>query len=234
MRLDRFLANASAYSRSDIARLLKQGAVAIDGEVVRSGASQIEPDRLITLHGCAIAAPQPIYLMMHKPVGYVCANADNSHPTVLDLVHGNPLATHPTEPLQIVGRLDQDTSGLLFLTTDGQWNHHITAPKSRCTKTYQVSLAEPIGADAIHKITAGLLLKSETKPTLPCSIQQKSATEVEITLSEGRYHQVKRLFAAVGNRVTQLHRSQIGNIALDTQLAAGDIRPLSDAERLQL
>lgn len=224
MRLDRFLAQATGLSRAQVQRHIKAGDVLVDGGPAQ-GSQHIEAQQVCFM-GTLVEQPQPVYLMLHKPVGYVCANSDGLHPTVLDLLGGRRF--HPSEPLQIVGRLDLDTSGLVLLTTDGQWNHRITSPGSRCRKTYHVHLAAPLTEEARQRIEAGLLLRSETKTTLPCQILPITSTEVEIRLQEGKYHQVKRLFAAVGNRVMALHRSRIGDLQLD--LPPGAFRPLTPAE----
>lgn len=229
MRLDRFLAHATGMSRALVQRHIKNGEVLVDGEPAHG--SQHIKHQQVTLMGVVVCEPQSVYLMLHKPVGYLCATNDGQHPTALDLLGGERF--HPTEPLQIVGRLDLDTSGLVLLTTDGQWNHRITAPGSRCSKTYRVQLAEPLTPAARDSIERGLLLRSEKKPTLPCKIfplstEGGSITDVEIVLHEGKYHQVKRLFAAVGNHVVSLHRSRVGDLELD--LPPGAFRHLTPTE----
>jgi 16S rRNA pseudouridine516 synthase len=226
MRLDGFIAHATGASRRDAQRYIKEGRVTVDGEIARYSAAKVG-DGEIALDGQQITLPAAVYLMLHKPAGYLCANTDGQHPTVLDLI---PTRLHPTEPLQIVGRLDLDTTGLLLLTTDGTWNHRITAPNSSCTKVYCAELADPITAEAIATLERGVMLHSETKLTLPCQIFMHSPRCVTITLQEGRYHQVKRMFAAVGNRVTALHREQIGVLKLDPQLPPGAFRHLTPDE----
>lgn len=226
MRLDGFIARATGASRREAQRYIKEGRVAVDGEIARDSGTNVQ-NHEVTLDGQSIALPAPVYVMLHKPLGYLCANTDGQYPTVLDLISEK---LHPTEPLQIVGRLDLDTTGLLLLTTDGTWNHRITAPNSRCTKVYCAELAEPISADAIATLEHGVMLHSETKPTLPCKVQPMSPQQIKITLQEGRYHQVKRMFAAVGNRVVRLHREQVGALKLDPQLQPGEYRHLTNIE----
>lgn len=226
MRLDGFIARATGASRREAQRYIKEGRVAVDGEIARNSGTNVQ-NHEVTLDGQSIALPAPVYVMLHKPLGYLCANTDGQYPTVLDLISEK---LHPTEPLQIVGRLDLDTTGLLLLTTDGTWNHRITAPNSRCTKVYCAELAEPISAEAIATLEHGIMLHSETKPTLPCTVQPNSSHQVKITLQEGRYHQVKRMFAAVGNRVVSLHREQVGALKLDPQLRPGEYRRLTITE----
>lgn len=226
MRLDGFIAHATGLSRREAQRYIKEGRVTVNSQVIRNPAERTGTAE-IALDGEVLELPSPVYLMLHKPAGYLCANTDGQHPTVLDLL---PSGLHPTEPLQIVGRLDLDTTGLLLITTDGAWNHRITAPNSQCTKVYRVQLAEPATADAIATLEKGVMLHSETKPTLPCHIEQIGKLDVRIRLREGRYHQVKRMFAAVGNHVVQLHREQVGELSLDAELKPGEFRHLTATE----
>lgn len=226
MRLDGFIAKATGASRRDVQRYIKEGRVSVGGRVATNAAARID-NLPVTLDDEPINMPAPVYLMLHKPAGYLCANTDSQHPTVLDLL---PFKLHPTEPLQIVGRLDLDTTGLLLLTTDGNWNHRITAPTSQCTKAYRAELAEPITADAITVLEGGVTLKSDSKPTLPCRVQKIGDLEVRIRIREGRYHQIKRMFAAVGNRVIRLHREQVGELTLDSELKPGEFRHLTEME----
>lgn len=228
MRLDGFIAHATGLSRREAQRYIKEGRVAVNGELTRSAAYRVD-EASVTFDGGPLKLPSPVYLMLYKPAGYLSANTDGQHPTVLDLL---PTGLHPSEPLQIVGRLDLDTTGLLLITTDGAWNHRITAPNNRCTKIYHAHLAEPISAEAIDTLERGLMLRSESKPTLPCHIQKNTDCDVQIRLQEGRYHQVKRMFAAVGNRVVHLHRQQVGGVSLDPALKPGEFRHLTEAEVL--
>jgi 16S rRNA pseudouridine516 synthase len=163
--------------------------------------------------------------MLHKPLGYISATIDNEHPTVLDLLdEPNKKALH------IAGRLDIDTTGLVLITDDGPWNHRVTSPRHECEKTYYVTLASDLVADAEAKLQAGILLNSETQLTKPATLERLYSNEVRLTISEGKYHQVKRMFAALDNRVTELHRERIGEIILDESLAEGEYRPLTAAE----
>lgn len=234
MRLDRYIANATGISRTLVHRHIKSGNVLVDGAKPKNVGLQLKPGQTVTLDGQEVTPSQHLYLMLHKPEGTVCANEDEEHPTVIDLLDGAAEATHPTAPLQIAGRLDLDTTGLVLLTTDGQWNHRITAPSSDCSKTYVVHLAEPISSFDVTLLEEGISLKSEKKPTLPCSIKTLDGLSLKIELTEGKYHQVKRMFAAIGNRVTKLHRERIGNIVLPDDLEPGAFRPLTEEEIQQL
>lgn len=229
MRLDRYLANATGISRNQVQRAIRAGDALINGAKAQFGSTVHDTD-CVTLHGQIVNPAKHCYLALHKPAGYICANSDADHPTVIDLVSGHPQAQHPTESLQIAGRLDMDTTGLVLLTTDGQWNHKVTSANGKCLKTYEVNLAQAIADADLRLLEAGITLRSEPKPTRPCSIERLSARDVTITLGEGKYHQVKRMFAAVGNRVTALHRRAIGDIRLDQTLRAGQFRVLTDAE----
>ncbi len=230
MRLDRFICNATGQSRSQVQSRIRAGAVQVDGLPTRSAKQAIGADSRVVLDGQAIVAPQPLYIMLNKPAGFVCASEDGLNPTVLDLVRSEEHARLGREPLQVVGRLDKDTTGLLFLTTDGHWNHRVTAPNRRCNKLYRAVLAEPLLPDAVARLQHGILLRNEDRPTRPCTVNLLDSTCVTISISEGRYHQVKRMFAAVGNRVVELHRLQVGAVCLDAGLAPGHYRPLTAQE----
>jgi 16S rRNA pseudouridine516 synthase len=155
----------------------------------------------------------------------VCSTADGEHQTVLDL-----LFTSNRESLHIVGRLDLDTTGLLLITDDGQWSHRITSPKHQHAKIYHATLTDDISDEAIKRLETGLTLKGEDKPTLPAEVERLDSKTILLTLYEGKYHQVKRMLAAVGNHVERLHREQIGKIILDDGLKAGEWRELSADE----
>ena len=224
MRLDRFLSNNLLISRKLAHQHIKAGRIKVDGQYASVASLHIGDSNQVSLDDVPVAERTQLYFMLHKPAGVVSATSDAEHPTVLDLL---PAELAATPDLQIVGRLDIDTTGLLLLTTDGQWNHRLTSPKHHCGKTYRVTLAEPISAADIDKLQAGLLLKGETKPTLPCQIEMISPTQVIIHLHEGKYHQVKRMFAAVGNKVLNLHRTQVGHWQLPEDLPPGQYRMLA-------
>jgi 16S rRNA pseudouridine516 synthase len=167
-----------------------------------------------------------VYLMMNKPCGLLSATSDGEQDTVLSLLPPALAAR-----VHLAGRLDKDTSGLLLLTDDGGWSHRVTSPNHSCAKTYLAKLAEPLVADAESRLRQGLVLRSEKLPTRPAALQRLDATHARITVTEGRYHQVRRMFAALGNRVLALHRERIGGLFLDEALYAGQWRVLSPAER---
>lgn len=222
MRLDKFISQYSDYSRSQIQIAIKRGLVTIDGICAKKGEQKLQGGEVIKWNGDVIEPIQIRYLMLNKPLGCVCANTDSEHPTVLDLIqlpHKNSL--------QIVGRLDIDTTGLILLTDDGQWNHRITSPRRHCPKTYRVTTADPIQADTVTLFLSGVQLHGEKSPTLPAHLELLDETHARLTIQEGKYHQVKRMFAASGNRVIELHRERIGNIKLDENIAPGEYRALT-------
>ncbi len=225
MRLDKYLSNFSGLSRKEARQAIKQGDVLVDGLMVTDPTCSIADTASVQWSGMTVAPAGPRYFMLHKPAGYVCANRDSQHPTVFELLDEDDL-----DSLQVAGRLDIDTTGLVLITDDGQWNHRVTSPKTRKAKIYRVQLAEPIDPSAAGQFAQGILLRSEKKRTRPAELEILSPHDVRLTLHEGKYHQVKRMFAALNNHVAQLHRERIANIVLDEDLAPGEYRPLSAAE----
>jgi 16S rRNA pseudouridine516 synthase len=165
------------------------------------------------------------YFVMHKPAGYVCSTDDPDHNTIFALMD-EPMQSR----LHTVGRLDLDTTGLLLITDDGQWSHQISSPKHECAKTYRAWLADPVDASAIALFEEGVMLNGEKHPTKPAQLEIVTPEECLLTIHEGRYHQVKRMFAAIGNKVIKLHREQIGSFKLGDDLAEGEYRELTAAE----
>jgi 16S rRNA pseudouridine516 synthase len=225
MRLDFFIANATDLSRKDAKRAISKGRVEHDGHPCRQASTSVEAEDTITLDGASLTLPGQRYLMLFKPEGVISATTDSNQPTALDL-----LPAELRDGLHIAGRLDKDTTGLLLLTTDGAWSHRITAPRAACSKTYRVGLDAPISQDAIVQLENGVMLKGESAPTRPAGVQRINDRTVELTIQEGRYHQIKRMMAAVGNHVSALHRLRIGDITLDAALAPGEYRELTPAE----
>ena len=224
MRLDYFVAHATGLSRAEVKRLIRAGAVSVPGLMRISAATRLDGEEQVQLNGEPLSLPQPRYLMLHKPAGVVCSTDDPRHRTVLSL-----LPAEQRSGLHIAGRLDLDTTGLVLLTDDGDWSHRVTSPNSGCHKTYLVSLAEPLATEALAQLREGILLRGEKKPTLPATVEQLDDRQIRLTISEGRYHQVKRMLAAVGNHVAGLHREAIGAICLG-DLPEGESRPLSEQE----
>lgn len=226
MRLDKFLAENTGLTRSQANKVLKQSAVTLNGKIEKNGAQKVSPVDEICLDGEPlpwVSAGQ--YLMLYKPSGYVCSHDEGDYPTIYQFFD-YPLAAK----LHSAGRLDVDTTGLVLLTDDGQWSHRITSPKHHYEKTYLVTLADPVESHYQQACEEGILLHGEKTPTKPAKLTIIDDYHVNLTISEGRYHQVKRMFAALGNKVVDLHRWKIGDIELDTQLAEGEYRTLSAEE----
>lgn len=227
MRLDKMLCHACGLTRQEAQRAIKNGWVTVNGLTVSKGEFKVEWDDEVLLDDEPVVLLGPRYVMLNKPAGYVCANKDGLNPIVHDLL-GDLIKK---KELQIVGRLDLDTTGLVLLTDDGQWNHRVTSPKKNHWKVYRVQIAEPLSEQAIMHLERGLMLDGEEKRTLPAKVDvTDNPLVIRLHIQEGRYHQVKRMLAAVGNAVAQLHREQVGEIKLDAALAPGQWRYLTDAE----
>ncbi|WP_068547112.1 16S rRNA pseudouridine(516) synthase RsuA [Thalassotalea crassostreae] len=225
MRLDKYLCRCTELSRTEAKKLLKIGAVKVSDETIKDPGFQVYEESDVTLHGNKLSFATARYIMLHKPQDCICSNVDELYPSVLHLVE-----VDRAFDLHIAGRLDADTTGLVLITDDGQWSHKITSPKKECNKRYRVQLSKPIPDDAIERFEHGLQLQNEPKLTKPAKLEVLGEKEALLTISEGKYHQVKRMFAAIGNRVIGLHREQIGAIELDAELELGQWRYLSEAE----
>ncbi|MCU5773153.1 16S rRNA pseudouridine(516) synthase RsuA [Erwiniaceae bacterium BAC15a-03b] len=226
MRLDKFLSQQLEISRAIAAREIRAKRVTIDGEIVRDTSFKLEPEHQVEYDGNPLQQQfGPRYFMLNKPEGYVCSTDDPDHPTVLYFLE------EPTAyKLHAAGRLDIDTTGLVLMTDDGQWSHRITSPRHHCEKTYLVTLELPLADDTAQQFADGVQLHNEKNLTRPATLEVIGEHQVRLTISEGRYHQVKRMFAAVGNRVVALHRERIGEIALDDDLEPGEYRALTAEE----
>ncbi|WP_446469396.1 16S rRNA pseudouridine(516) synthase RsuA [Xenorhabdus stockiae] len=226
MRLDKFLSQQLGISRNDVARELRAGRVTVDNEIIKAGSYKLKPEQTVAYEGTVLEQfDGPRYFMLNKPQGYVCSTDDPANPTILYFID-EPVA----QKLHSAGRLDIDTTGLVLLTDDGQWSHRITSPKHHCEKTYLVTLENPISGDTEEKFLSGILLNGEKTLTKPAKLEIIEPQLVRLTISEGRYHQVKRMFAAVGNHVVELHRERIGDIYLDPDLEPGEYRMLTENE----
>lgn len=225
MRLDKFIASVTELSRKQARECVREGRVKIDESIARAHQIQLEANSRVTLDGNTLRAAGLRYFMLHKPRGVICATRDSHHTTVIDL-----LAVEAREKLQIAGRLDIDTTGLVLLTDDGQWNHRLTSPRHQCIKEYHITAAQAISAEAVERLTRGVTLFPENRLTRPARLELTGSHQATLFISEGRYHQVKRMIAAVGNAVTRLHRSAVGDIRLDETLLPGEFRALTPAE----
>jgi len=225
MRLDKYLCHATGLTRSRAQGMIRGGQVTVNGEVVKSPSLKLPPEARVTWRDQAVQLGGKRYYMLNKPEGVVCATEDAEHRTVLEL-----LDIDKRKGLHVAGRLDIDTTGLVLITDDGDWSHRITSPKHKCPKTYRVTLAEAVEASLVERFAAGIALRNEKNKTRPAELEIIAPTEVRLTISEGKYHQVKRMFAAVGHHVVALHRERIGALVLDTALQPGQWRELSAEE----
>lgn len=226
MRLDKFLSQQLGISRALVIRELRAKRVKVDGEIIKQGSFILLPQHEVRFDDDILQQIiGPRYFMLYKPQGYVCSTEDPDHPTVLYFMD-EPVP----DKLHAAGRLDIDTTGLVLMTDDGQWSHRITSPKHHCEKTYRVTLAAALADGTAARFAEGVMLNGEKLPTHPASLEVLTEQDVRVTISEGRYHQVKRMFAATGNHVVALHRERVGAIVLDAQLQPGEYRPLTRQE----
>ena len=232
LRIDRLLANMGYGSRREIREMTKSRRVTLDGAPVDDGDAHVAlvpdlPARL-RVDGEPLDPLPGLIVMLHKPLGVTCSRKDAGR-LVYDLL---PERWSRREPaISTVGRLDKDTSGLLLMTDDGALLHRIISPKSHVAKRYRVDLARPLKGDETELFGAGgLLLESDDSPLLPAAFEPSSERSGFLTLHEGRYHQVRRMFAAIGNHVEALHRDQIGTLSLPPDFVAGHWRVLQAAD----
>ena len=223
MKLSRFLYHHTSHGKNDVRRILAAGRVKVDGKMERDSQSDIGDFTQVTLDDLVLRDTSAVYLMLNKPAGYLSATVDDEHRTVMELID-------TPETLHIAGRLDRASTGLLILTNDGKWSRRLTEPKEGVPKVYEVTTAEPITAETVMRFQQGIYFAYEDLTTQPAELQILSAQRAQITIYEGRYHQVKRMFHAVGNRITSLHRLSMGAIQLDPQLTAGQYRNLTQQE----
>lgn len=233
MKLVKLLANLGYGSRKQVAWMFREGRVTDPTGEVLYADDQVGPVS-VRVDGEPLDPPQGLTLLLHKPAGYTCSTKDTGR-LVYDLLPPRFRLRSPV--LSTVGRLDRDTSGLLLFTDDGQLLHRIISPKAALPKVYEATLAEPLRGDETALFASGtLMLESETTPLRPAALEVVDATHARLTLTEGRYHQVRRMFAAAGNHVVALHRSRVGGLVLGDlpeggwrTLGGSDIDALMDA-----
>ncbi|MFP8965302.1 16S rRNA pseudouridine(516) synthase RsuA [Pokkaliibacter sp. CJK22405] len=225
IRLDKFLAHHTGLSRSQLRKALREQPVQVNGDVVKDQGMHIHREDKVVWMGDEFGEAGFSYIMMNKPAGYVSTDDASEHPSAIYLID-EPFV----ERLHCAGRLDLDSTGMLLITDDGSWSHRITSPKHQKAKVYEVTLADPVTEDHLDQLRKGILLRNEETETLPCEATLLDEQHVRLTIYEGRYHQVKRMFAALGNKVEALHRAQIGDIILDEDLEPGEWRYLTDEE----
>lgn len=225
MRLDKFISAATGLSRREAERVVRQGDIEVEGVGCKKTATQVTAEMNVLWQGRRLSLIGNRYLMLHKPAGVVSSNDDPAHPSVFSLIDEPRV-----DKMHCVGRLDVDTTGLLLITDDGQWSHRITSPKRKCSKTYRATLADPVSENAADLFANGVMLRGEETATQPAVLEVLSETDVRLTITEGRYHQVKRMFAATGNKVVSLHRESVGALQLDESLQPGEYRSLTEDE----
>ena len=228
MRLDKYLANLQIGTRTQIKEFIKKGMVTVNDDLVKKPEFQVSESDKVTYQGKVLSYTQFQYYMLYKPSGVVTATKDNHDKTVMDLLPGNL-----GKNLSPVGRLDKDTEGLLLITNDGELSHNLLSPKKHAPKTYYVDVDGVIDPDRISKLENGVDI-GDDKDTLPASVKLINKSDdkysMELTITEGRFHQVKRMVKAIGGNVTYLKRISMGSLSLDEKLEKGDFRPLTTEE----
>ncbi|WPO99080.1 pseudouridine synthase [Pseudomonas sp. HR96] len=226
MRLDRFLGNLPRFNRKQVRLLLIERRIRVDGQVASDPLHEVREFSRVELDDEVLQMGRPPrYFMLHKPPGCVSATFDPQHPTVLDL-----LDEPDKHDLHLAGRLDFNTSGLMLITNDGQWSRRLTQPSTKLPKVYLVHTEQPIGADYASVFARGLYFAFEDLTTQPAQLDIIDSHSARLSIVEGRYHQVKRMFGHFQNKVVALHRERMGPLVLDPALAPGQYRALSGAE----
>lgn len=229
MRLDKLLAHTGYGTRKEVRQLVKKRHVTIDGVVAKNVNLHVDPVKQeIQMNGETVYYAEFVYLMLHKPQDYLSATEDYRDKTVIDLVP-QAYAHYNVFP---VGRLDKDTEGLLLLTNDGKLNHELTSPKKDIFKTYYAKIAGRVLAEHIDVFASGVVIDDgyKTKPAKLTILTSDDESKIELSISEGKFHQVKRMFEAIDMKVTYLKRLTMGDLKLDKQLKLGEIRPLQEEE----
>lgn len=228
-RLDKLIANSGTLSRKEVHRLIKSGAVSVNGIITKDRGFCIDPEIAeIKINGKPVSLEKYVYIMLNKPEGVVSATKDPGEKTVIDLVPGE----FKKKNLFPAGRLDRNTTGFVLITDNGDFAHKILSPKNHIEKTYEARLAERIDEGSLKKVADGITLGDGTE-CLPAKVKVLEDGDnplIEIKICEGKYHQIKRMFAAVGNAVIELRRVKMGELFLDENLAPGECRVLTKEE----
>lgn len=233
MRLDRYLSNSGVGSRKQVRAIIKNGVVSVDNRIIKDSGSLVNPFKSqVMIEGEPIVYKEFYYLMLNKPAGVISSTRDTLHETVIDLL---PAQYHHVD-LFPVGRLDKDTEGLLLLTNDGQLAHSLLSPRKRIPKTYYATIKGKVTNKDVEIFEKGIELEEDfiTLPAKLSIIESGDVSEIHVTIYEGKFHQVKRMFKAVDKEVIYLKRINMGNLALDEDLAPGEIRELSTNELASL
>ncbi len=231
-RLEKILSNLGYGARKDVAYWVRSGWVTVDGKSAKSASQKVLASQVM-LEGKALDHPHGLTLVYHKPLGTVCSRKEDGRLIYADFPE-RWLGRKPA--LSSVGRLDKETSGLLILTDDGALNHQLTSPKHDISKTYGVTLAEPLKGHEVEKLASGtLMLDADDRPCKAAELEVTGDNTANLILHEGRYHQVRRMFAALGNHVTALERIKIGSLSLGSlRLEAGEYRTFESGELLRI
>lgn len=213
MRLDKLICKSTELTKVEAIQRIHAGDVSVNGDIATNEAAQVHENNTIMLDDVKLKARAFRYILMHKPSGTICSNIDEVYPSLF-----NYLNLDKVSELHIAGRLDADTTGLVLITDDGRWSFNITVPTKKCSKVYRVGLSKEIAVDVAAKFKKGIKLQGEKELTLPAVLEIVGPKEVLLTITEGKFHQVKRMFSAVGNRVVSLHREAIGDVYLDVDV----------------
>ena len=235
-RIDKLLSNMGYGSRSEIGRLAQAGGIVLDGVDVTAVSKRIPvtPDlsQRMQIDGAPLDPPPGLVVLLHKPLGMTCSHKEDGA-LVYDILPARWRRRDPA--LSTIGRLDKETSGLLLLTDDGDFLHRVISPRRHVAKVYRATLARPLaGTEGALFASGELMLEGEAKPLAPAELDVISPTEALLTVTEGRYHQVRRMFAAVGNHVEALHRERVGGLTLPGDLEPGQWRLLTPDEAAQV
>ena len=219
MRLDKFVCKSTDLSRAKAVECIRAGKVVVNSVAVLVESVQVHENNTIMLNGELLKPREFRYLVIHKPANTICSNIDEAYPSLF-----SALDIERSDELHVAGRLDADTTGLVLATDDGRWSFDIIRPQKHCKKVYRVGLSQAIEETQIIELTtqfaAGLQLQGEEVLTRPAQLNILSPNEVLLTITEGKFHQVKRMFASIGKRVVSLHREKIGEVSLDVELGA--------------
>ncbi|RDI44335.1 pseudouridine synthase [Falsibacillus pallidus] len=229
MRIDKLLANVGYGSRKEVKKLLKTGGIKLNGEVVKDAKMHVNPEEdAVIVNGEEVIYKEFVYFMMNKPPGVVSATEDSRDETVVDILAMEDAARSPFP----VGRLDKDTEGLLILTNDGHLSHQLLSPKKHVPKTYFAVIDQEVTEEDVKAFADGVTLDDgyHTKPGILKILKSGITSDIELTITEGKFHQVKRMFESVGKRVMYLKRISMGPLPLDEELELGDYRELTDEE----
>ena len=229
MRVDKLLSNVGVASRAELKKYCKQGLISVNGKVINNPGVQVDSENDdVRFNGEKIVYREFVYIMLNKPDGYISATFDKYDPIVLDLIDQSYLVFEPFP----VGRLDKDTEGLLVLTNDGQLAHRVLSPKKHVPKTYYAKIQGKVTEEDILAFEKGVILDDgyETMPSQLKILKSDDMSEIELTIHEGKFHQVKRMFESVGKKVVYLKRLSMGKLKLDESLKLGEYRELTEEE----